>query len=66
MKGKRVQFDDETFAAIEAVAHEQGKSFQELADRANRMRSRAAVRAGWNGSGGARPVAGAGDAPVGC
>jgi hypothetical protein len=41
-------------------------SFQELADRANRMRSRAAVRGGWNGSGGARPVAGASDAPVGC
>ena len=31
MKGKRVQFDDEMFAAIEAVAHAQGKSFQELA-----------------------------------
>lgn len=34
MKGKRVQFDDETFAAIEAVAHAQGKNFQDLADEA--------------------------------
>jgi hypothetical protein len=34
MKGKRVQFDDEIFAALEAVAHQQGKSFQELADEA--------------------------------
>jgi hypothetical protein len=34
MKGKRVQIDDETFAAIEAVAHAEGKSFQELADEA--------------------------------
>lgn len=34
MPGKRVQFDDQTFAAIEAVAHAQGKSFQELADEA--------------------------------
>ena len=34
MKGKRVQFDDETFAALEAVAQQQGVSFQELADEA--------------------------------
>ncbi|HEY8277163.1 MAG TPA: hypothetical protein VIG52_09255 [Methyloceanibacter sp.] len=34
MKGKRVQFDDEIWAAIEAVAHAEGKSFQELADEA--------------------------------
>ena len=34
MKGKRVQFDDEIFAALEAVAHEQGVSFQDLADEA--------------------------------
>ena len=34
MKGKRVQFDDETFAAIEAVAHAEGMSFQDLADEA--------------------------------
>jgi hypothetical protein len=34
MKGKRVQFDDETFAALEAVAHQQGVTFQELADEA--------------------------------
>jgi hypothetical protein len=34
MKGKRVQFDDETFAAIEAVAQERGVSFQDLADEA--------------------------------
>jgi hypothetical protein len=29
-----VQFDDETFAAIEAVAQQQGVSFQDLADEA--------------------------------
>jgi hypothetical protein len=34
MKGKRVQFDDEIWAAIEAVAHAEGKSFQQLADEA--------------------------------
>jgi hypothetical protein len=32
--GKRVQFDDETWHAIEAVADDTGKSFQELADEA--------------------------------
>jgi hypothetical protein len=34
MPGKRVLFDDEIWAALEAVAHQQGKSFQELADEA--------------------------------
>jgi hypothetical protein len=34
MPGKRVQIDDEIWAAIEAVAHQQGKSFQDLADEA--------------------------------
>jgi len=34
VKGKQLQFDDETFAAIEAVAHAQGKSIQDLADEA--------------------------------
>jgi hypothetical protein len=34
MPGKRMQFDDETWQAIEAVASRQGKSFQELADEA--------------------------------
>lgn len=34
MKGKRVQFDDEIWAAIEAVAYAEGKSFQGLADEA--------------------------------
>ena len=34
MPGKRVQFDDYTLAAIEAVARASGKSFQELADEA--------------------------------
>jgi predicted transcriptional regulator len=34
MIGKRVQFDDETWAAIEAVANESGRSFQEVADEA--------------------------------
>lgn len=34
MPGKRVQFDDETWQAIDAVAHDRGKTFQELADEA--------------------------------
>jgi hypothetical protein len=32
MVGKRVQFDDETWAAIVAVARATGSSFQQLAD----------------------------------
>ncbi len=34
MPGKRVQFDDETWQAIDAVARGKGKTFQELADEA--------------------------------
>jgi len=34
MPGKRVQFDDDTLAAIEAVARASGESLQELADEA--------------------------------
>jgi len=34
MLGSRVQFDDDTFEAISAVARQSGKSFQELADEA--------------------------------
>jgi hypothetical protein len=34
MPGKRVQFDDDTWQAIQAVARETGKSFQELASTA--------------------------------
>jgi hypothetical protein len=34
MPGKRVQFDEETWAAVDAVAKERSKSFQELADEA--------------------------------
>jgi len=34
MTGKRVQFDDETWQAIDAVARGKGKTFQELADEA--------------------------------
>jgi hypothetical protein len=34
MPGKRVQFDDETWQAIDAVARGKGKSFQDLADEA--------------------------------
>jgi hypothetical protein len=34
MPGKRVQFDDDTWQAIEAVARESGSSFQELAEEA--------------------------------
>ena len=34
MPGKRVQFDDETWQAIDAVARRNGKTFQQLADEA--------------------------------
>jgi len=34
MPGKRFQFDDETWQAIDAVASQQGKTFQKLADEA--------------------------------
>jgi hypothetical protein len=34
MVGKRVQFDDKTWAAIEAVTRDSGRSFQEIADEA--------------------------------
>jgi hypothetical protein len=34
MVGKRVQFDDETWEAIQAVMRDGGNSFQELADEA--------------------------------
>lgn len=34
MHGKRVQFDDETWQAIDAVARGRGKTFQALADEA--------------------------------
>ena len=34
MPGKRVQFDDETWQAINAVASQQGKAFQEIAGEA--------------------------------
>jgi hypothetical protein len=34
MPGKRVQFDDETWEAIEATIRDSGSSFQELADEA--------------------------------
>jgi hypothetical protein len=34
MPAKRVQFDDETWQAIDAVVRRSGRSFQELADEA--------------------------------
>ena len=34
MPGKRVQFDDDTWEAIEAVARDSGSTFQELVDEA--------------------------------
>jgi hypothetical protein len=34
MVGKRIQFDDETWEAIQAVMRDGGSSFQELADEA--------------------------------
>ena len=36
MPGKRVQFDDETWHALNLLAHDQMKDFQELADEAFR------------------------------
>ena len=36
MPGKRVQFDDETFVALDLLARDSMKSFQELADEAFR------------------------------
>ena len=36
MRGKRVQFDDETWHALNLLAHDQLKDFQELADEAFR------------------------------
>ena len=36
MVGKRVQFDDETWEAIQAVARQRGRTFQQLADEAFR------------------------------
>ena len=36
MRGKRVQFDDETWHALNLLAHDQMKEFQELADEAFR------------------------------
>ena len=34
MVGKRVQFDDETWAAIDAAASQSGRNFQDIADEA--------------------------------
>jgi hypothetical protein len=36
MPGKRVQFDDETWSALDLLARDQMKDFQELADEAFR------------------------------
>ena len=36
MKGKRVQFDDEMWSALDLMARDQMKTFQELADEAFR------------------------------
>jgi hypothetical protein len=36
MKGKRVQFDDETWQALDLLSRDQMKDFQELADEAFR------------------------------
>jgi len=36
MRGKRVQLDDETWHALNLLAHDQMKDFQELADEAFR------------------------------
>lgn len=34
MPGKRVQFDDETWAALDSLARERGVSFRDLTDEA--------------------------------
>jgi hypothetical protein len=34
MVGKRIQFDDETWEALQAVARQKGRTFQQLADEA--------------------------------
>jgi predicted transcriptional regulator len=34
MVGKRIQFDDETWEALQAVARQSGRTFQQLADEA--------------------------------
>jgi hypothetical protein len=34
MPGKRVQFDDQAWQAVQAVMRDRGKSFQQLADEA--------------------------------
>jgi hypothetical protein len=36
MPGKRLQFDDETWAALDLLAHDRAMDFQELADEAFR------------------------------
>jgi hypothetical protein len=36
MKGKRVQFDDETWSALDLLGRDQMKTFQEMADEAFR------------------------------
>jgi hypothetical protein len=36
MPGKRVQFDDETWAALDLLAHDRDMDFQEVADEAFR------------------------------
>jgi hypothetical protein len=38
--GKRAQFDDETWAAIDALARREGKNFQELTTKASPISSR--------------------------
>lgn len=40
MPGKRAQFDDETWAAIDALARREGKNFQELTTKASPISSR--------------------------
>ena len=44
MVGKRVQFDDETWEAIEAVIRDSGSSFQDLAEEAFAQETQAAGR----------------------
>jgi hypothetical protein len=44
MVGKRVQFDEETWQAIQAVARQTGKSFQELASTAHAQEPQSTCR----------------------
>ena len=60
MVGKRVQFDDETWAAIEAVASGSGRSFQDIeafADLLKKHKQPVGLKAALKESVGGKPTA---------